>query len=123
MELIAILLLLALALVSPFFITRTVLEFTAKSFADPRTEAAARAVRRVAALCVAVTLTLGLSFSGWCYYQAENYHPQGFDLGDMFFMAGAFATIVPIVLVVIGVCIPVRVQFRDAEPAPGFSRF
>ena len=121
MELI-ILLALAIPLALPLLLTRCVLESTARSFADPRLPEAAAAVRRAALACVLVTFLLGLAFSSWCYYKAENYHATGFDLGDLVYYAGCFLPIFPIFLVCIGVAVPVRVKFRASGPYPGFSR-
>jgi len=122
MEVVVLLLALALPLVFPFLVTRTVLETTANAYADPRTPEAASGVRWAARICVATTLLLGLAFSAWCFYQAEHYQPRGFDLGALFYTAGGFVPVVPMVLVLIGVSVPVRVKFRTPETSPGFSR-
>ena len=121
---ILILVVLVLPLVFPFLLARTVLQWTANSFADPRTPEAARAVRKVARICVALTLIPGVAFSGWCYAQSENYRPgPGIDLGGLLYYAGCFVPILPMALVLIGVAIPVRVSFWPGnESGSGFSR-
>jgi len=116
---------LALFLAFPFLATRALLQSTAQSFADPRRPEAARAVRRVARVCLAFSLVSGALISSWCYYQSTIYRPGGawLDFGAELWFAGCFVPLWPILQVVTANSMPVRIRlFQSQQPELGFTR-
>lgn len=112
----------ALPLLVPFLATRAALEATVGSHPDPRTPAAARAVRRTALVCAAIIVALGTAFSAWCYNQAFHCdRGPGLDFAGILYFAGCFVPLLPVGMVLIAILLPVRVQYPVSEPHTGFS--
>lgn len=115
---------LALFAAFPFLATRSVLQCTAQSFADPRLPEAALAVRRAARACLGFWVITGALFSLWCYYKSETYRAGGgwIDLGAGLWSAACFLPIWPLLQVLVANSMPVRVKIAANQLELGFSR-
>ena len=108
----------ALLVSLPFLLTRGCLSAVAHLFRDPRRPEAARAVRRTAWACVAVTLAVGLGFSGYCYEQSVNYvRGAWLDFGEELWMLACYLPLGALLEVVVAVSVPVRVSLAPAANA------